>query len=203
MEIQYIIHLVEEYGYIGLFFLLWIGIFGLPIPNEVIVMTVGFASTLDILHPVVTFIVVYSGLLAALTTLYMIGRFLGRPLFHYFQHKKRFSKVLNRSFKLMDRFHAFSLFFGYFIPGIRNFLPFLYGFRKLPFKIFLIFAYTGAFIWLSIVFLVGYIFGDRMEQVIQFGEEILFVLIIVVIIVALFIFYRKKRKAWREQGNPS
>ena len=40
---------IEQYGYWALFFCLWLGIIGMPIPDEMIVMSGGFVSSLGIL----------------------------------------------------------------------------------------------------------------------------------------------------------
>lgn len=40
-----IIALIGDYGYVALFFALWLGIVGMPIPDEVIVMTGGLGKS--------------------------------------------------------------------------------------------------------------------------------------------------------------
>lgn len=173
MELEFVLDIIEKGGYLGLFLWLWLGVFGAPLPNEIIAMTVGLAASEDVLHPVVTFFVTYAGIVAALTTAYSLGRFIGRPLLPFFQKKKRFSKVIDRSLKVMDKYHSYSLSLSYFIPGVRNFVPFLYGVSKLPLKTFALFAYTGAFVWLSITFSLGFWFGDHKEKIFQTEKEFL------------------------------
>lgn len=124
MELELILEIIENNGYLGLFLWLWVGVFIFPVPNELIVMTVGLSSSLKTLHPALAFIVIYLGILAALSTCYTIGRLVGRPLLKYFHKSKRMSKTIDSSLKLMEKYHAFSLSFSYFVPGIRNFLPF-------------------------------------------------------------------------------
>ncbi|UOK58638.1 hypothetical protein MGI18_05655 [Bacillus sp. OVS6] len=55
MEISEILVFIEEYGYLALFVMLSAGTFFIPLPNEVIVMMGGFASSHGILHPVPAF----------------------------------------------------------------------------------------------------------------------------------------------------
>lgn len=194
MELEFILDLIEKGGYLGLFLWLWLGVFGAPIPNEIIAMTVGLAASDDVLHPVVTFFVTFAGIVAALTTAYSLGRFIGRPLLSFFQKKKRFSKVIVRSLKVMDKYHSYSLSFSYFIPGVRNFVPFLYGVSKLPLKTFALFAYTGAFVWLSITFSLGYWFGDHKEKIFQMEKEILIFGCIAVGLYLVFTLLKWKRR---------
>ncbi len=201
MELESILEIIENNGYLGLFLWLWVGVFIFPVPNELIVMTVGLASSLKTLHPVLAFIVIYLGILTALTTCYIIGRFIGRPLLRYFQRSKRLSRTIDSSLKLMEKYHAFSLSLSYFVPGIRNFLPFLYGFSKLPFKKFALFAYSGALLWLSLTFTLGYIFGDHIDTIFKHEKEFLLGIAVFAVVILAFRFGKRKREKEEEKLN--
>ncbi|MGG0716080.1 DedA family protein [Robertmurraya massiliosenegalensis] len=194
MELEFILDLIESSGYIGLFLWLWLGVFGAPLPNELIVMTIGIAASQVVLNPIATFLVTYGGIVAALTTAYLLGRFVGGPLLPFFKKRKRFAKVIERSLNVMNKYHSYSLTFSYFIPGLRNFVPFLYGVSKLPFKTFLLFAYSGALAWLSIMFSLGYWFGDHRERIFQMETEFLFVGAFLVATYFIFKLIQRKRK---------
>jgi membrane-associated protein len=201
MDLDLIMNILDEKGYLGLFFWLWMGIFGVPVPNEVFTLTVGFAAAMKVLHPAAAFFVTYLGILAALTTLYLIGRLVGRRLLSFMEKRKRFSRSISQSLKFMEKYHAFSLTLSYFIPGVRNFVPLLYGFSKLPYRMFALFAYTGAFVWLTIVFTLGYLFGDHMDLIIEYGKEIGFAAIIVFTVLAMMVLRRKARSRVRAIGR--
>lgn len=193
MELDYLITILEESGYIGLFLWLWLGIFGIPVPNEAIVTTLGIAASAHLLNPVAAFLVIYCGIIAAVTTSYLLGRFIGRPLLMFFERKNYFSKTLRKSLQMIDKYHAYSLLFSYFVPGIRNFVPFLYGVRKLPFTTFASLAYVGVFLWLTIIFTIGYLFGDHIDMIIYYGQEALLVLAGVIGCLSLLGFCRRKQ----------
>ena len=196
MELEFILDMIETNGYLGLFLWLWIGVFVFPVPNEVIVMTIGLATSLHVLHPIFAFFAVYLGILAAMTSSYLLGRCIGRPLLQYFQKRNKFTKVISKSMKLMDKYHALSLSISYFIPGIRNFLPFLYGFSKLKYRTFALFAYSGALLWLAIAFPLGYAFGEHIEVIVAYEQELFLVLGFLVLLIAAFKYrqYRKNKK---------
>jgi membrane-associated protein len=195
MELQQLLEFIDNYGYIGLFFWVWLGIFGLPIPNEILSMTVAMATSQKVLNPIITFTVFYAGIVAALTTCYLLGKYVGRPLVKFFERRKRYANLIERSFRLIEKHHALSLSISYFIPGIRNFVPFLYGFSKLPFHTFAIFSYTGSLIWLCITFSLGYIFGDQMDVFIQYGKELLTIIIAAfVLFLVIQLILRRRRK---------
>lgn len=194
MELEFILDIIEKSGYLGLFLWLWLGVFGAPLPNEVIVMTVGLAASEEVLNTIGTFIVTYGGILAGLTTAYLLGRIIGGPLLPFLQKRKHFANVIERSLKVMNKYHSYSLSFSYFLPGLRNFVPFLYGVSKLPIKTFMLFAYTGAFVWVSIVFSLGYWFGDHKEKIFEFEKELMIIGVVLVLGYLLFAFFRRKKK---------
>src|SRR5262249_8318893 len=58
------------------------------------------------------------------------------------------------------KFGKWTLTIGYFIPGVRHFTGFCAGMSKFEFKDFALFAYTGAFLWVTIFIFLGYCFGN-------------------------------------------
>lgn len=196
MEAEVLLQIIEENGYLGLFLMLWLGIFGLPVPNEVLVMSVGLLSSMKSLNLFVAFGTTYGGIVAAQSTSYLLGRFIGWRLLPIFLKRKRLSKTVGSSLKLMDRYHALSLALSYFVPGVRNFVPFLYGFSRLSFKTFAFFAYLGSFLWLSIMFSLGYMFGDKIDHIFNYGIEILLLLggLLVIAVIGNGFLRRRKQK---------
>ncbi|MHC0039014.1 DedA family protein [Pseudoneobacillus sp. C159] len=195
MDLDQLLQFIESYGYLGLFFWVWLGIFGLPIPNEVLSMSVALTSSQKILNPFIAFIVFYGGIVAALTTCYFLGKYVGRPLIGFFEKRKRYANLIERSFHLIEKHHEISLSLSYFIPGVRNFVPFLYGFSRLSFGTFAIYSYSGAFIWLCITFSLGYLFGDHIEVIIHYGKEVLLLLGVAAILgITIHFLLRRRRK---------
>ncbi|UYZ21377.1 DedA family protein [Mesobacillus jeotgali] len=195
MDLELVINIIEDNGYLGLFLWLWFGVFVIPVPNEVILTTVGLASAKGALHPVPAFFVTYMGISAAFTTSYLLGRIIGRRVLGLLEKKKRFANSIESAMKLMEKYHAFSLSLSCFAPGVRYLVPLLYGFSRLPFKTFAIFAYSGAFVWVSIIFVLGYLFGDKMDLVMKYNREVWLVILGLSIITFIFVLRRRKIKA--------
>jgi membrane-associated protein len=194
MDLDLVINVIEDNGYLGLFFWLWFGVFILPVPNEVILMTVGLASAKGTLNPILSFLVTYMGISAAFTSSYLLGRIIGRRVLRLLEKKKRFATSIESAMKLMEKYHAFSLSLSCFAPGVRYLLPMLYGFSRLPFKTFAIFAYSGAFVWASIIFVIGYLFGDKMDIIMEYNKEAWLVIFAIVIIALIVVLRRRKMK---------
>ncbi|PLS15676.1 DedA family protein [Bacillus sp. M6-12] len=192
MEWESFLHILGQYGYPGLFIYLWVGIFIIPIPNEVIIMSVSIAAEQGLLNPGFAFITAYAGILFAITSIYFMGRFTGAHLMGYFNRKKKFKRLIYRSKRLLNKYHAFSLSISYFIPGMRLFLPFIYGFSKLSFLTFALFSYTGALVWLSLTFFLGYQLGDEFDRILMYEKEALLVLLV---LSALYVFFQLYKRA--------
>lgn len=199
MDMDLILRVLQNYGYLGLFLMLWLGIFGIPVPNEVTIMTIGFAASENFSNPLFIFLVAYGGMVAALTTCYIIGRYVGRPLIQFFEKRKRFSKKIDSSLRMIERYHAFSLSLSYFLPGVRNLVPFLYGFSKFSFKSFVLFSYFGALVWLILVFFAGYWFNDQIDTFLQFGKELLIGAGVLILLFAIFKMVHKRRTKHRKR----
>ncbi|WP_078551489.1 DedA family protein [Bacillus alkalicellulosilyticus] len=158
MDVDFLLVAVKDYGYVALFLWVWLGMFIAPVPNEVLVSSFGFISG-TLLHPPLAFIMTYSGIVASLTTSFFIGRFIGYPVLQWLQRKGT-RKYITIATSLIDKYQTYSLSFSYFIPGVRNIVPFLYGMRKLSFLKFALLAYSSAFVWCSLFFFSGMYFGQ-------------------------------------------
>lgn len=196
MDLDLVINIIEEKSYLGLLLWIWFGLFVFPVPNEVTLMTIGLASSMGALNPFIAFIVAYIGILAAFTSTYILGRLIGTRIIEFLEKRKRFANKIKSSMKMMEKYHAFSLLLSCFIPGARYLIPLLYGSSRLPFRTFAFFAYSGAFVWVLILFMLGYLFEEKMNFIMKYSEEmsVLALLAAVTIVAAIIILRRKKMK---------
>lgn len=192
MDIETAFAFVSQYGYIALFFILWIGFFCIPVPNEVIVMTSGFVTSKSFLSTIPSLIVTYFGIVMSLTTLYLLGRYCFQPIQHKWMRKPKIQKHLGNASLLIEKYGPFSLIVGYFVPGVRHFVPFIIGSSKMKFRTFSIFAYTTAAVWTTLFFFLGYFFGKHIHEIMQ--TIYLFVITFLIIIGFIFLIYRMKKK---------
>ena len=132
---------IIHYHYMGIFFLLMLGIVGLPIPDETLLVFAGVLIHKGKLELAPTLAAAYSGSLCGITLSYGLGRFLGIPFVH------RFGKYFRVTPEKMERFHAwfervgkFGLMIGYYLPAIRHFTAFLAGNSRLNFFTFAFYA---------------------------------------------------------------
>lgn len=197
MGMDQLVHWISEYGYLALFFCLWLGIVGMPIPDEVIVMTGGFVSSLGVLQFAPSFLVTYLGVVSGLSIGYTLGRYYGVGLTKKFQEKAKWRPYLQRSEKLVDKYGKFALVLSYFLPVVRHVIPYVVGSHKMKFRHYALYSYSIGLIWTGSFFLVGYQFGEAIPTIAaasrNWGYVALGVILLGVIIYHSIRVYRQKK----------
>ena len=150
-----------EYGPMALFFLLALEIIALPIPGEPLMILTGVLMCNGDLAIAPTLLAGYAGAIAGITVSYTIGRTAGNYIVVGYGDRigitqARMSKVTG----WFSRFGKWTLTIGYFVPGIRHFTGFTAGMASLDSRQFMLFAYGGAFVWVTTFFALGYFLGD-------------------------------------------
>lgn len=190
MELDVLLTVLKELGYYGIFLWLWLGMLSVPVPNEAIVTTVGYLASMQILEVQKAFVAGYLGIIASLTTSYLIGRTIGRKLVSSLSKKKGTKTSIRKGLYLIKKYHTYSLVISYFIPGVRIFVPFLYGMMRLSYFRFAFFSYSTAFVWFSLFFLIGMFTGKNED----FSIYLIIALVISISSVPLVIKWLKKKK---------
>jgi len=165
MHFDVLLNLVQQYGYLALFFTLWLGIVGMPIPDEVIVMTGGLVTALGILNPLPAFILTYLGVISGLSLGYILGHRLGAPVLDRLVQKKKAGTYLTKAQAMFQQFSHYALVLSYFLPVVRHLVPYLAGMSKMPFRQYAAYSYTTGFLWTLIYFVVGRLFGNNIDQI--------------------------------------
>jgi len=153
---------VSHYGYAGIFSLLALGIFGLPVPDETLMAFVGYLVFRGRLHAVPAFLSAFCGTICGITLSYAMGRGFGMyviPRWRNFLHVNVERQELVRSW--FRRAGKWLLVFGYYVPGLRHVTAYVAGTSGLTFPVFSAFAYAGAFLWCMTFIGFGYFFGER------------------------------------------
>jgi membrane protein DedA with SNARE-associated domain len=159
---------ISQYGYPGLFAALVLGIAGLPIPDETLLVFCGFLSAKGTMHIALTWLTALCGSCCGITVSYWIGRSAGHGFVHRYGRyihftEDRLAQILN----WFDRIGHWLLTIGYYIPGVRHFTALVAGMSGLPYKSFAAYAYPGALIWVSTFISLGYFLEDRWRQVFE------------------------------------
>jgi membrane protein DedA with SNARE-associated domain len=153
---------IIQYGYGALFLLLLLGIVGLPLPDEILMLFSGYLVSVGKFNLSITLIVAFCGAICGISLSYIFGRTLGWFLtrrYGYLVHIT--SERLDHAHRWFERFGPCALLIGYFIPGFRHLMAYFAGATRLKFWKFACFAYGGGLIWTMTFIITGFYLGER------------------------------------------
>lgn len=200
---KFIINIMNNYGYLGVFLLILIENIFPPIPSEVILLFGGFMTTYTSLNVLgMTMSSILGSVLGALI-LYKIGTIFNKDTLKKLIHT-RLGKFLRINDKEIDSsFNYFqtkgekAIFFCRFIPLIRSFISVPAGINKMNITKFMIYTTLGSLIWNVVLITLGHIVGNNWKSILKIFDlySIYAVVIIFIILIILIIkFYKKKLK---------
>ena len=188
-----------HYGSFALFILLTVGILALPVPEETLMIIAGILMNHGKLQIPQTILAACMGSLCGITASYTLGRTAGHFLINrYGKWIGIGQEQIDKAHAWFERFGKWTLFIGYFIPGIRHFTGFSAGMTELHFRDFALFAYSGALIWVAIFLSIGYFFGHYWFSIFENFEiridDILTVVILVAIVYVIYFLKIRSKK---------
>lgn len=159
-------HFLANYGYFAIFFLLMLGIVGPLIPDDTILVLSGLAVHRGELQLGTTIAVAYAGSLCGITLSYALGR---TGAIYVLERFPPVEKWVNRHLpqvqKWFERYGKWTLFFGYFIAGVRHFTALAAGMSNVRLKTFAAYAWPGGLAWVISFISIGYFLGAEWEQI--------------------------------------
>ncbi|MRN53722.1 DedA family protein [Paenibacillus monticola] len=158
------IELISQYGYIAIFALLALGILGLPVPDEIIMLFVGYLSSSMVLNYSLSVLVGFAGSITGMMISYIIGSRLGQPVVDKYGKwigltPKRFGRVKG----WFERFGNWTVLFGYFIPGVRHVTSYISGISGMPFRKYLLVSLVGSSTWSLLFISLGFFLGKNIS----------------------------------------
>lgn len=200
---EFIINIMNSYGYLGVFLLILIENIFPPIPSEVILLFGGFMTTYTSLNVLgMTMSSTLGSVLGALI-LYKIGNFFNKETLKRLIHT-RLGKLLrinnsdiDSSFNYFQTKGEKTIFFCRFIPLIRSLISLPAGINKMNITKFTIYTTLGSLIWNIVLITLGHIVGSNWKSILKIFDlysTYAVVIIFIISIVLIIKFYKKKLK---------
>ncbi|WP_409292860.1 DedA family protein [Peribacillus sp. SCS-37] len=188
---------IEHFGYLGIILVLVGGIIGLPIPDEVLLTYVGYNVFQDRLSLFPSVLSAFIGAAGGISLSYYIGFKFGLPLIK--KHGSKFhisEEKVNRTQRLFQQVGPTLLLIGYFIPGVRHLAAFVSALNQYPFRKFVVYAYSGALIWVITFITLGIKLGKKWNLVEFYVSKSSFYVILISLLVFACIvnFWKQKTK---------
>ena len=203
---ELIINLMDQFGYVGIMFLIMIENVFPPIPSEIILCFGGFMTTTTKMTVLGVIIASTIGSLLGAIILYLVGRLL---------NKERLIKIVNgkigkilrlkaKDIEMADRWFDekgnLTVFFCRFIPIVRSLISIPAGMSEMPFVKFMTLTTIGTVIWNTVLTILGSVMGENWVKIADIMDKfssITLIVLIIIFIVACGCFYKfvyKKRK---------
>lgn len=204
---NFVKHLIENYGTIGLLLVIFLesGILPAPLPGDSLLFLAGFYSSTkagsDLPHLNLATVVIGSIVVAIAGAQigYLIGVRFGTRLFT--EDAKIFKlKYLHQSHDFFERRGPAAVVLARFVPFVRTIVPMLAGASTMKARAFTFANVLGAVIWAGGISLLGYFLGDHISESLV---EPVTALIVLLSLIPPFLEFRKHQREQREQHTES
>ncbi len=174
--------------------------FGLPVPEDIILITGGYLSHLQILDVRIFLPLAMFGVLAGDSTMFLLGRKLGYPfLQRKFARKFISIKNLARAEDAFEKYGDRIFFAARFLPGLRTPIYFTGGALNARFYKFFLFDFFAAIISVPVWIFGAYYGGEYLESVIDVGKNVQFGIVGFIVLLAVITlgwrFYRNRNSS--------
>jgi membrane protein DedA with SNARE-associated domain len=194
---------IEHFTYVGLFLVLVLCGLGLPVPEDLALLTGGFLIHRGITQYPVTLAVSFVGVVAGDNSLFFLGRRFGTNLLKYLGFARpRILPRIEWLKRFMDRHGHMAIFYARFLAGMRALVYVLAGSTGVSPRRFVVYDALGAMISVPLAVSIGYFFGDQIESAIRYlGGLDRMVLVVAAVCIVLYTMRAVLGSANRRRGS--
>lgn len=189
-----IVSYIGEFGYWGIFILMFLESTFFPFPSEIIMIPAGYLAFKGEMN------------IYAIISIGILGSVLG-ALFNYYLARSfgrvfllKYGKYFFIKEETLDKLQTFfikhgelSTFNGRLIPGIRQLISLPAGLAQMNVFKFSFYTALGAGIWVVVLVILGYILGSNENLVSQYLQTATLIALICVVLLTLFYIIRHKQ----------
>lgn len=194
--------IMNDFGYIGIAFLIAVENIFPPIPSEVVLTFGGFMTTQSNLSITGVVIAATAGSVGGAVVLYFLGMQLGAErlenIVDRWGHILRLEKEdIHKAQGWFDKYGSWTVFFCRFIPLMRSLISIPAGMGKMNIILFLVLTTAGTLIWNVVLVYLGASVGDSWQTIVDYMNvysTIVYVILIVLALILVYLFIRKKKK---------
>jgi membrane protein DedA with SNARE-associated domain/membrane-associated phospholipid phosphatase len=192
---HFITNFMNLYGYAVLFFGLMFETLALPLPGEAIMTYAGLLVFQGKMNWILSILIADVGSSLGMTLAYGVGYRLGSPFFEKYGARFHFGPdKFKKTSQWFERYGNKVLIIAYFIPGIRHITGYFSGVTRMPFRTYMIYAYSGALLWTGTFITLGKVLGPKWEVFHVLIMRYLIIAGVIALIIFIVIYlYKKKR----------
>lgn len=199
---EWIVYMMNTYGYIGILILIAVENIFPPIPSEVILTFSGFLTTTS--DVTMTGVIIFStiGSMIGAVILYGIGRLLDVKKLEIIVDRWGYLLRLTRKdIKKADEWFAkvgiWAVLIGRVVPIVRSLISIPAGMAKMNLGVFMLFTALGSLIWNSVLVYVGARVGSSWGKIVSYIDTYSN---LVVLLLSFLILFFIVRLFWRRRN---
>lgn len=193
--LTFVKNFLSSVGYPGVFVLMTIEGFGIPIPSELTMPFSGFLASPaggDKFVMPAAIAVGAAGEVAGGIAAYFLGYFGGRPaLERYGRFVLLSTDELERGETWFGRYGDWIVLGTRLLPAIRSFIALPAGVVRMPFWRFLLYGAIGSAIWCTVLAIVGHQLGQHWNSLSGSLRKYDVVILVLILALAAFVLYKR------------
>jgi len=196
LAINWLVETVAQWGYTGIFVMMFIESSFVPFPSEVAMIPAGYLASQERMNAGLAILAGIGGSLGGALLNYQLALHLGLPVLErigkYFFLKPEAFESAEAYFEAHGEV---TTFVGRLIPGIRQLISVPAGLARMKLARFCFYTSLGAGIWSTILVAVGYVAGESEEVWRPLLKEVTvgaLAALLAIIVVYLVLHHRKK-----------
>jgi membrane protein DedA with SNARE-associated domain len=193
--LTFIKNFLSAVGYPGVFVLMAIEGFGIPIPSELTMPFSGFLASAAggskfVLPGAVA--VGAAGEIVGGIVAYVLGYFGGRPALDRYGRAVLLSpEELEKAERWFGRYGDWVVLVTRLLPAIRSFIAFPAGVVRMPFWRFLLYGALGSIVWCTLLALIGHALGQHWSSVSNSLRKYDVLIVVLAVILIAFAVYKR------------
>ncbi len=198
---NWITEIMNEFGYMGVMFLIALENIFPPIPSEVILTFGGFMTTTTNLTIFNVVLSATAGSVIGAIVLYLIGLQLDverlEKIVDRWGHILRLKRSdIYKADGWFDKYGPWAVFLCRFIPLIRSLISIPAGMSNMNVIVFLIYTTLGTFIWNIVLVNLGATVGSSWDVIVNYMDiysKVIYAFLLLFIVIFVYIFIKKRR----------
>lgn len=196
---NFVIDLINNFGYLGMFLGMVLEAVIIVIPSELILATGGILSSMGIFNFYLAFLIGLVGSVFCAVIIYFIGYFGGRSFIlkygKYFFMKK---EDIDYSDGWFHKYGLMASLIGRNFPIVRTLISLPIGIMRLNFFKFLIYTIIGSIPWTFVFVYVGYALGDNWVLLSNYVSRLKIPIKILIGVLIISYVYKKIKEKYRK-----
>jgi len=192
--VDFIVNFAREFGYLGIFIMMFLESTFFPFPSEVAMVPAGYLAAQGEMNLVLAIVIGTTGSLTGALFNYYLARKFGRVgvlkfgKYFFFTEEK-----LQKMEKFFVDHGSFSTFVARLIPGVRQLVSLPAGLSNMNLGKFALHTTLGAGLWVTVLALLGYIIGGNEALIKAYLHQIVLGTLLLIILASVIYVYRYKR----------